>query len=135
MKKFHIDIKSNCYFTYDCSKFGKEKFIYDFAPLDWSDLDDMDKSINHKLKVSKKRLRLKTEPWITAQMIKLVTYRENILRKLHENFTVSNKYLYNKFRNRVLSKQRKSKKEYFMTFPKTSIQYLNVVVRHTVWTL
>ena len=30
MKKFLVDIKSNCYFTYDYSKFGKEKFIHDF---------------------------------------------------------------------------------------------------------
>ena len=117
MTKFHVDIKSNCYFTYDYSKFGKEKLIYDFSLLDWSDLDDMDKYINHhfenfynksltcvdyhlpKLKVSKKRLKLKTKPWITAQIIKLMTYRDNLLRNLNENFTVSNKYLCNKFRN------------------------------------
>ena len=49
MKKFYVDIKSNCYFTYDYSKFGKEKFIHDFSLLDWSDLDYMDKSINHQL--------------------------------------------------------------------------------------
>ena len=73
-------IKSNRYFTYDYSKSGKEKFVHDFALLDWSDLDDKDKSINHhfenfynkslicvdhhlpKLKVSKKRLKLKTKP-------------------------------------------------------------------------
>ena len=95
----------------------------------------MDKSINHhfenfhnmsltcvdhhlpKRKVSKKRLKLKTKPWITAQIIKLMTYRDNLLRKLNENsVTVSNKYLYNKFRNRVVSEQRKSKKEYFHEF-------------------
>ena len=45
LKKFHVDIKSNLYFTYDCSKFGKEKLICDFSLLDWPDLDDMDKSI------------------------------------------------------------------------------------------
>ena len=134
VKKFHVNIKSNCYFTYDYSKFGKEKFINDFALLDWSDLDDRDKSINHhfenfynkslicvhhhlpKLKVSKKRLKLKTKPWITAHIIKLMTYRDNLLKKLNENFTVSNKYLYNKFRNRVVSEQRKSKKKYFHDF-------------------
>ena len=42
-----------------------------------------------------------------------MTYRDNFLRKLNENFTVSNKYMYNKFRNRVISEQRKSNKEYF----------------------
>ena len=35
VKKFHVSIKSNRYFTYDYSKFGKEKFIHDFALLDW----------------------------------------------------------------------------------------------------
>ena len=47
MKKLNVDINSNCYFTYDYSKFGKEKFIHEFTPLNWFDLDDSDKSINH----------------------------------------------------------------------------------------
>ena len=41
MKKFHVHGKSNCYFTYDYSKVVKDKFIYDFSLLDWSELDDM----------------------------------------------------------------------------------------------
>ena len=69
-----------------------------------------------KRKVGKKRLKLKTKLWITEQIIKLMTYRDNLLRKLNENFTVSDKYLYNKFRNRAVSEQRKSKKKYFHAF-------------------
>ena len=45
-----------------------------------------------------------------------MTYRDNLLKKLNEKFTVSNKCLYNKFRNRVVSEQRKSKKKYFHDF-------------------
>ena len=45
-----------------------------------------------------------------------MTNRDNLLRKLNDNFTVSNKYLFNKFRNRVVSEQRKSKKKYFHDF-------------------
>ena len=33
VKKFPVNIKSNRYFTFDYSKFGKEKFIHDFALL------------------------------------------------------------------------------------------------------
>ena len=45
-----------------------------------------------------------------------MTYRDNLLKKLNENFTVSSKYLYNKFRNRVVFEQGKSKKKYFHDF-------------------
>ena len=127
IKKCHVSYKSCSHPAHDFSNFGKEKFIHDFSLIDWSILDNTDLSANDdfnyiydeitsciELHVSKKRitskvLKLRTKPWINNDIQRIMSYRDKLLNKMVQSPTLSNKYLYSKFRNRVVSEQRKSK--------------------------
>ena len=66
--------------------------------------------------VPKKNLKLKTKPWINSDIQKLMSYRDKLFAKMVKSPSAANKYLYSKFRNRVVSEQRKSKIEYYQNY-------------------
>ena len=66
-----------------------------------------------KKRVTRQNLKLKTKPWIGSKIQKLMCLRDRFFHKADSNPTSSNKYLYWKFRNRVVAEQRHSK-----VFPK-----------------
>ena len=129
IKKCHVSYKSCGYFAYDYSNFGKEKFIHDFSLIDWSILDNTDLSANDhyeitscvdlhvpKKCITNKDLKLRTKPWIDNDIQRLTSYRDKLFNKMVQSPTPSNKYLYSKFRNHVVSEQRKSKIRYFQNY-------------------
>ena len=67
-------------------------------------------------KVNKKQLKLRSKPWITLHIQKLIKHRDKLLRKLKKSHSISTEELYRKFRNGVVSENRKSKFNYFDTY-------------------
>ena len=153
IKKYHISYKACNYFIHDYSKFGKEKFIHDFSLLDWSLLDESNKSVNEKFdyfysavsscinghapkkKLSKKDLKLRSKPWINSKIKKLMYLRDRMFNKANKDPTPDNKYLYRKFRNRIVAEQRETKiiyfKDYFEKY-KTNMKMLRSGIRSLV---
>ena len=133
-KKCHVNYKSCSYYTYDYANFSEEKFIYGYSMLDWTSLDNTSLSAtNHfdnfyakttecvnshipKKKVTKKALKLRSKPWINSNIQKLMHYRDKYFKSMTKNPSTTNKYLYCKFRNRVVSEQRKGKIKYFQSY-------------------
>ena len=119
---------------YDYTKFGREKFIHDFSVLDWSPINDPSVSVNDhfdyfvektttcidshlpKKRITNRNLKLRTKPWINGKIQKLMFNRDKFFKKMIKNPTPENKYLYSKFRNRVVSEQRKSKIKYYQHY-------------------
>ena len=134
INKKYISYKSCNYYTRDYSNFGKEKLIYDYSLIDWTSLSDPQISVDDhfdylyektsecidtyvpKKKVTKKYLKLRSEPWINVRIQKLMSYRDKLFSEMNKHPTPSNKYLYHKFRNRVVSEQRRGKKSYFQEY-------------------
>ena len=134
IKKKYISYKSCNYYTRDYSNFGKEKLIYDYSLIDWTSLSDPQISVDDhfdylyektsecidthvpKKKVTKKYLKLRSKPWINVRIQKLMSYRDKLFSEMNKHPTQSNKYLYHKFRNRVVSEQRRGKKSYFQEY-------------------
>ena len=129
-----MSYKSCSYFVHDYTSFAEEKFIYDFSLLDWSSLDNSDIAVNDhfnffyektntcieqhvpKKKVTEKNLKLRTKLWINSDIQKLMSYRDKLFAKMVKSPSADNKYLYSKFRNCVISEQRKSKIEYYQNY-------------------
>ena len=57
----------------------------------------------------KRDLKLRTKPWINADTQKVMHYRDKYFQKMKSNPSVNNKYFYHKFRNRLVSQQRRGK--------------------------
>ena len=102
--------------------------------IDWSFLDNSDVSIhdhfdtfyekttecinNHipKKKVSKKDLKLRSKTWINNETQGLMNYRDKLFNNMIKPPSPSNKYIYWKFRNHVVSEQRRGKINYFQRY-------------------
>ena len=67
-------------------------------------------------KVTKRELKLRTKPWINADIQKRMHYRDKYFQKMKSNPSANNKYLYHKFRNRVVSEQHRGKIKYFKNY-------------------
>ena len=69
-----------------------------------------------KKKVTKKALKLRSKPWINSNIQKLMHHRDKYFKSMTKNPSTTNKYLYCKFRNRVVFEQRKGKIKYFQSY-------------------
>ena len=69
-----------------------------------------------KKRITSKVLKLRTKPWIDNNIQRLMSYRDKLFNKMVQSPTPSNKYLYSKFRNRVVFEQSKSKIRYFQNY-------------------
>ena len=68
-------------------------------------------------KLTKKELKLKSKPWITHTIVRLITLRNKIFeRKKRQPNNNNIKRLYNLFRNRVNRELKKSKKKYYTNY-------------------
>ena len=115
----------------DFSKFDEHKFVDGFSKKNLDFLEDKNLSLNTKFdlfyqsvsshvdhhapttKMNKKDLKLHEKPWITFKIRKLKKYCDRLLRKLNKNYSQNGKYLYKKFRNRVVSELRSSRVNYY----------------------
>ena len=72
-------------------------------------------------KLSPKEIKLKTKPWITKQISKLIKVRNKIFaRKKRQPNNTNTKRLYNLFRNKVIREIKKNKKKYYSEFFETN---------------
>ena len=87
-------------FPYESNKLVTEKFDYFYSAVS--------SCINGhapKKKLSKKDLKLRSKPWINSKIKKLMYLRDRMFNKANKDPTPDNKYLYRKFRNRVVAEQ------------------------------
>ena len=104
------------------------KFDYFYETL--SNL--VDKHVPSK-KMTKKDIKLRSKPWITSKIVRLIRYRDRLKKKLKRKFTPDNEFLYKKFRNRVVSELRTSRAAYYnQYFFDTQRQYEKALVRHKI---
>ena len=112
------------------------KFINDYSLPDWSTLDNPSVSVNDhfdrfyektstcidshvpkkRVTCTKRKLKLRNKLWINGEIQRLMTYRDKLLKKMINHPTSSNKYLYSKFRNCIVSEQHKGKIKYFQNY-------------------
>ena len=74
-----------------------------------------------------KQLKLRPKPWINTHIQKLIKQRDRLLTKLRKSHSRDTEELYKKFRNRVVSENRKSKIKYFdnyFSINKADMKYL-----------
>ena len=135
IKNVAVAYKNCSLFQYDYSKFSEHLFLEDFKKLPWDDIlnnqnlninvqfdgfyDKIHSTVIHHAplkKVNKKQLKLRSKPWVTPHIQKLIKHRDRLLRKLKKSHSKNTEELYKKFRNRVVSENRKSKINYFDTY-------------------
>ena len=63
--------------------------------------------------MTKKDIKLRSKPWITSKIVRLIRYRDRLKKKLERKFTPDNEFLYKKFRNSVVSELRTSREAYY----------------------
>ena len=72
-------------------------------------------------------LKLQSKPWINSCFKKLMNYRDKLFNAMIKTPSPSNRYLYKKFRNRVVSEQPREKTRHFQNYfetHKTNIKML-----------
>ena len=129
-----VNYRTSSLFQHDYSKFNESSFINDFNELTWNEMDDENIDINHKFnsfyekvnatvvqhvplkKVNHKQLKLRSKPWVNLHIQKLIKHRDRLLRKLRKSHSKATEELYKKFRNRVVSENRKSKIKYYESY-------------------
>ena len=134
IKKCHLSYESCNYSVYDYSNCGKEKFVHNYLQIEWSSLSDSSISVNEhfnhfhkkttncinlhvpKKKVSKNPLKLRSKPWINSYTQRLMDYRHKLFHTMNKTPTPSNKYLYHKFKNHIVSEQCQGKVRYFKNY-------------------
>ena len=68
-------------------------------------------------KLSKKKMKKASKPWINDTILKLISHRERLRHKYKNNpMNHTIKSAYNLFRNRVTREVRKSKRVYYQQF-------------------
>ena len=114
-----VDYRTCSLFQYDYSKFNESSFINDFNELTWNEMDDENIDINHKFnsfyvvqhvslkKVNHKQLKLRSKPWVNLHIQKMINHRDRLLDKLRKSHSKATEELHKKFRNRVVSENRK----------------------------
>ena len=131
IKNTTVDHRRCTLFQHDYSKFVEPSFINDFTGLSWDFLNETNLNINSRSdtlyekvhetaikhvplkKVTPKTLKLRSKPWIDSHIQKRIKHRDRLLRKLRKTHCNTTEELYKKFRNRVVSENRKSNITYF----------------------
>ena len=121
------------------SSFNKENFILDYSDIDWKktlqpvvgDVNDsfevfyshmsnlLDRHVP-MIKLTKKQIKTRCKPWITAGIIKSINKRDLLLKQYIKSESPSRKTLlynqYKKYRNLLVSLCKKSKSNYYSTY-------------------
>ena len=132
LRKINANYKNSAYHQYDYSNFNKDNFLTDFSKIDWSDSDSIgDTHVNKKffnfqnkvskcvrehvppIKLSRKKLSLRSKPWITPKIEYMMAKRDKYLRTFNITKNLDMEYLYKKFRNKVVSEICGSKNGYY----------------------
>ena len=122
----------------DFRNFKNEEFVEELANIDWNSVynepnidvafnvfyNNIDSLLNIMApfkKQTKRQQGLQQRPWITSGILKSMRVRDALYKKLtKKNLNVQNKILisekYKKYRNLILTLQRKSKQNYYQHF-------------------
>ena len=118
---------------YDYSNFNRDYFISDFSKINWFekgqfvDVNDKFSNFHNKVskwirehvplvKLSRKKLSLRSKPWINVRIEHMMAKREKYLRKFNRTKSLDMEYLYKKFRNKIVCEIRKSKNDYYSQY-------------------
>jgi len=128
----NVSLKNTKIYGRDYSKFNPKDFKNDISTQKWeNDLTDINELYGEFItklnscvdrhapikKLTKKEIKIKSKPWITANIRKLIDHRNKLFNRKKRQLNNSNiKTLYNLFRNRVNREVKKSKKEYFKIY-------------------
>ena len=127
-----LDLKNINIFQRNYSKFSTESFRDDVSIQTWNDnfedVDDQFSDFFWRLegcvdrhaplkKLSKKALKLKSKPWITPVIVRLIKLRNKVFtRKKRQPNNENIIRLYNLTRNRVNRELKKAKKVYYTSY-------------------
>ena len=126
------DFKSNNIYQRDYSKFCAELFRDDVSIQKWdNNLTNVNEQFNDFYwrlencvdrhaplkKINKEEQKLRSKPWITSQIKKIIKQRDKALKRLKRQPNNEDvKTLYKKFRNKVNREIKKSKKSYYKNY-------------------
>ena len=131
IKNTTVDYRHCTICQHDYSKFAESSSINEFTGLSWDFLNETNLNINSKFdtlyekvhetaikhvplkKVTHKQLKFRSKPLIDFHTQKLIKHRGRLLHKLRKTYCNTTEELYKKFRNRLVSENRKSKIKYF----------------------
>ena len=131
MKKTNVQYKHFSYLQRDYSTFDKDKFTADFSKLSWDYLSSNNLDVDEKFamfyqnvsacvdkhvplkKVDYKSFSFRSKPWISNRIKKMISPRDKYLGKFKRTYSKDAVYLYKKFRNKVVNKNRQVKKDYY----------------------
>ena len=134
MKKMPVAHRDATYCKYNYSKFDKDKFVSDFSKICWNTRKNISTDVNMKFsifhekvtdrvrshvplrKLSRKQLSLQSKPWISARIKHMTAKRDKYLRRFNKTHSLDMKYLFKKFRNKVVTEIRKSKNDYYADY-------------------
>ena len=129
-----IEYKSAKYYVNDFSKFDKNNIQDEFSSIEWDGSKRNDWDCNAKFnvflakvkeftrhnvllrKLSKRKLKLFTKPWINKEIQAKIKLRDRLLRKTHKTNNPNRKHLYKKVRNQVVQEIKNSKKQYYLNY-------------------
>ena len=129
--------KSNIY-ERDWSNFGQENFILDYFSVDWNSLINDDKDVNLSFndffkrinaildnhapfrKVTKKKLRFRSKPWIVLGLQKSISIKNSLFAKFIKSNDINQRnemhIKYKQYRNLISTLLKRSKCLYFTKF-------------------
>ena len=67
-------------------------------------------------KITRKDIKLHIKPWINQKIVKLTKYRDRLKRKIKRRPKTENKYLFKKFRSRVVNELKASRAAYHQRY-------------------
>ena len=137
VKREKVDYKNVNIYQRDYSTFSSKSFRDDVSIQNWNyshdNVHDSFKDFYSKLegsvnrhaplkKLSPRETKLKSKPWLNAEILKLIKARNKIFaRKKRQPNNENLKRLYNLLRNRVNRELKKSKKQYYAEYFATNI--------------
>ena len=124
-----IDYKSANYYVHDFSKLDEKDIQDSFSSIKWDDLKRCDLDFNAKFdlfstkvkdfarcnvprrKLSKRKLKSFTKPWIDKEIHNKIKFRDRLFRKMRKTDNPQIKQLYKQFRNQLVQNIKYSNKQ------------------------
>ena len=126
---FTCDYKNLSHSSYDYSHLDVNKFLADYADMDFSFSTDKSISLNDKFdnflfnlynlvnkhcpqkRLNKKRLKLRSKPWINNRILKVMRTRDRLFQQFKSSNSETDLRAFKLFRNRVVNELKESKKK------------------------
>ena len=128
---FTCGYKNLSYSSYDYSRFDANKFLADYADMDFSFFADNNIFLNDKFdnflvnlynlvnkhcpkkRLNKKRLKIRSKPWINNRILKMMRIRDRLFKQFKFSNSEIDLRAFKQFCNRVVNELKDSKKNYY----------------------